>query len=82
MGALWTGDDPCCRTGKNSRYGETIVHELFHVLGYVHSDDYDFLEREQGVAMTEQLTGFTRLPIYAAKWADIDLLRCIFPKDG
>lgn len=80
--ALWTGDDPCCRTGKNSRQGETIVHEVFHVLGFVHSNDYDFLERDQGVAMTRLLTGLTGAPVYAAHWADIDALRCIFPKEG
>ena len=81
LGALWTGDDPCCRTGRNSRQGEAIVHEVFHVLGFAHSDD----ERPasgDGVAMTEQLTGYTHLPVYAADWADIDLLRCIFPEGG
>ena len=28
LGPLWTGDDPCCKSGPNSRQGETIVHEV------------------------------------------------------
>ena len=80
LGPLWTGDDPCCRTGRNSRQGETIVHELFHVLGFVHDDGFEFLERGEGVAMSRPLTRGG--PVYEASWTDIDLLRCIFPEGG
>jgi len=85
LGPLWTGDDPCCETGQSSRQGEAIVHEVFHVLGYVHSDDYDFLNRDEGVAMSD--SALTKpwksgSPVYYAVWTDIDLLRCIFPEGG
>ena len=85
LGPLWIGDDPCCKSGPNSRQGETIVHEVFPVLGYVHSDDYDFLNRDEGVAMSDSALTYpstTGSPVYYAAWTDIDLLRYIFPDGG
>ena len=67
------------------RYDETVLHELFHVFGFVHADDYDFLERGDGVPMSEELTSSRPVSQPGADgvlWADIDLLRCIFPEAG
>ena len=59
------------------------VHEIFHVLGFVHADAYPLLERGDGVAMSEQLTDSDPWRgADAVTWADIDLLRCIFPQGG
>ena len=58
------------------------LHEIFHVLGFVHFDDYDFFARGQGVPMSVSLTWAQRPDAEAVLWADIDLLRCIFPQDG
>ena len=61
---------------------DVTIHEMFHVLGFVHSDDSGFLERGQGVAMSTVLT-WSRAPgANVATWPDIDLLRCIFPEGG
>ena len=56
------------------------LHEIFHVLGFVHDDDYDFLARGEGVAMSNPLTRGGGRDAQAVRWPDIDLLRCIFPK--
>ena len=75
VGRRW----PCSGCSKDG----ATVHEIFHVLGFVHADDYDFLERGDGVAMSEQLTDSDRWRgADAVTWADIDLLRCIFPQGG
>ena len=58
------------------------LHEIFHVLGFVHDDDYDFLARGEGVAMSNALTRGGGRDAEAVLWSDIDLLRCIFPKQG
>ena len=58
------------------------LHEIFHVLGFVHDNDDDFLGRGQGVAMSNPLTRAAGPDAEAVLWSDIDLLRCIFPKQG
>ena len=74
MMALW----PC--PGCN-RDGLTL-HELFHVLGFVHETDYDFLERGEGVPMTGVLSWSDGEGASTVLWQDIDYLRCIFPEGG
>ena len=79
-----------CRGCEDSRtpqpYGHYVdgvtLHEIFHVLGFVHFNDYDFLERNEGVPMTRSLTWAQRPDADAVLWEDIDLLRCIFPEGG
>ena len=41
LGLAWTGDDPCCQGDANqyTREGETLVHEVFHLLGFKHYFD-------------------------------------------
>ena len=58
------------------------VHELFHVLGFVHFDDDDFIARGQGVRMSYPLTRANWPGVETVLWSDIDLLRCIFPEGG
>ena len=68
-----------------STYDETVLHELFHVFGFVHADDDDRLARGDGVPMSEELTSSRPVRQPGADgvlWSDIDLLRCIFPKGG
>ena len=82
VGPMWTGNDPCCQGDANqyTREGEVLVHELFHVLGFVHADVLD-----QGVRMSlgaldqPWLSGSL---VYFANWQDIEALRCIFPEGG
>ena len=58
------------------------MHELFHVLGFVHDDDDDFIARGQGVRMSAALTWDGWPGVETVMWTDIDLLRCIFPEGG
>ena len=54
------------------------MHELFHVFGFAHIDDYD---GRQGVPMSRALDDGAEAPgTQSATWADIDTLRCIFPR--
>ena len=57
-------------------------HEIFHVLGYIHTEDYDPISTTVGVPMSGTLRGAQAPDAEAVLWADIDLLRCIFPKGG
>ncbi len=72
----------CEVTGNGSDLDGLTLHELFHVLGFVHFDDYDFLARGDGVPMSVPLTWTQGRGADSALWPDIDLLRCIFPKEG
>ena len=59
-------------------WGGPVMHELFHVFGFRHIDDYN---RPDGVPMSRALDDADRAPgAQRATWADIDMLRCIFPK--
>ena len=73
--------DPLTPGGRHLLDAVTL-HELFHVLGFVHFDDHDFLARDDGVPMSVPLTWVNRPDAEAVLWADIDLLRCIFPQGG
>lgn len=69
-------------TGANSREGEAIVHEVFHLLGFKHSfDQFDLIgvEMSRGGLDRPWVKGSQ---VYFATWTDIDNLRCIFPAGG
>ena len=55
-------------------------HEIFHVLGYIHTEDYDPDTTTVGVPMSWSLRGAQAPDAEAVLWADIDLLRCVFPQ--
>ena len=57
-------------------------HEIFHVLGYIHTEDYDPDTTTVGVPMSLTLRGAQAPDAEAVLWADIDLLRCVFPQGG
>lgn len=63
-------------------YDGVILHEIFHLFGFVHSDDYDFLARGQGVPMSVSLTRADAPDAVAVTWSDIDTLRCILSEGG
>ena len=68
-------------TGPNSPQGETIVHELFHLLGFVHTR----ADSPVGVPMSREALHRpweSGSPIYYATWTDVENLRCIFPAGG
>ena len=58
------------------------IHEIFHVLGFMHADDHGRLARGDGVAMSREMTWPRSRGAQDAVWTDIDLLRCIFPEGG
>lgn len=67
-------------TGPNSPSGNTIVHEVFHLLGFSH---YQGSNPNGGVPMSR--SGLyepwsVESPVYYATEGDIENLRCIFPK--
>lgn len=83
MGGWWHGKDPSC-TGEfaaNDRNGATLVHELFHLLGFRHPEE----PPEQGVPMSE---GYLHNPwtigskTYFASASDIDNLQLVFPRES
>ena len=57
-------------------------HELFHVLGYIHTEDYDPDTTTRGVPMSWTLRGAQAPDAEAVLYSDIDLLRCVFPQGG
>ncbi len=82
MGPWWTDDDPCCKGNANGRNGETLVHELFHLLGFKHAFNQPELV---GVKMSRDgldSPWTTGSRIFYATRSDVDNLRCIFPEGG
>jgi len=57
-------------------------HEIFHVLGYIHTEDYEHNQTTVGVPMSWALRGAWAPDAEAVLYSDIDLLRCIFPEGG
>ena len=57
-------------------------HEIFHVLGYIHTEDYEHNRTTVGVPMSWALRGAWGPEAEAVLYSDIDLLRCIFPEGG
>ncbi len=70
IGHDWPGRD----------WGGPTMHELFHVFGFAHIEDYD---GRRGVPMSRALDdSAATLGAESAIWVDIDYLRCIFPEGG
>ena len=68
-------------TGPNSPAGEAIVHELFHLIGFIH------VREDSPIGVPMSLGGLhlpweTGSQTYYATWTDVDNLRCIFPEGG
>ena len=60
-------------------WGGPVMHELFHVFGFRHIDEYD---RPDGVPMSRALDDSSQTPgAQSATWEDIEMLRCIFPRE-
>ena len=57
-------------------------HEIFHLLGYIHTEDYDPDTTTVGVPMSWSLRGAQAPDAEAVLYSDIDLLRCVFPQGG
>ena len=57
-------------------------HEMFHVLGYIHTEDYEPDTTTVGVPMSWSLRGAQAPDAEAVLYSDIDLLRCVFPQGG
>ena len=82
-GPWWTNEGSCCNgiNSANGRYGEVLVHEIFHILGFQHPED-DSNTKGEAVRMH---WGPLHAPwrasstVHYAAREDIDLLRCIFP---
>lgn len=68
-------------TGPNRPTGETLIHELFHLLGFLHVRE----DGPTGVPMS--LDGLLQpwnrgSPVCQAARTDVENLRCIFPNGG
>ena len=70
------------RWQEGQEYDGVTLHEIFHVFGFVHSDDEERLGRGDGVPMSVSLTRARAPDAGAVLWSDIELLRCIFPEGG
>ncbi|MXW70022.1 MAG: hypothetical protein F4Z74_01040 [Acidobacteria bacterium] len=57
-------------------------HEIFHLLGFIHTEDDERIARREGVPMTWTLRASQGPGAEAVLWQDIDALRCIFPEGG
>ena len=69
------------RPGWNAVTNDPL-HEIFHVFGFGHPEDYDYLERRQRVLMSPSAHRGTAIGAQQVTEADIDILRCIFPERG
>lgn len=84
LGLAWAGDDPCCQGDANqyTREGETITHEVFHLLGFKHYfDQYELIGVQMSAGALDRPWRKGSLRFHAT-WTDIENLRCIFPEGG
>ena len=77
---------PCrgCEDARTSGYGHFIdgvtLHEMFHLFGFIHTEEHARIARGEGAPMSWQLRNVRGPDAEAVLWADIDALRCIFPE--
>ena len=82
-GPWWSNEDSCC-TGLNAasgRYGAVLIHELFHILGFLHPEADSNTKGEAVRMLWGPLHGpwTTGSTVHYATREEIDMLRCIFP---
>jgi len=76
----WVGDG-LPSTEYRQQYARTaIVHEIFHLFGFKHSDNRE-LPEPVGVFMSRQLTGGNTSGTLYPTFNDMDALRCVFAEN-
>ena len=76
---------PCrgCEDARTPGYGHYIdgvtLHEIFHLLGYIHTEEHERIARGEGVPMSWQLRNVRGQDPESLLWSDIDALGCVYP---
>ena len=82
-GPWWPNEDSCCTglNAANGRYGAVLIHELFHILGFLHPEATSNTKGEAVRMNRGPLNGpwAAGSTVHYATREEIDMLRCIFP---